>query len=165
MKKERNWPFIIITGVGILATLIFIFIFVQNMAINTVKNSVLIEKAYPHIKPQEYLNHLKMKAIKNNLRVVELRQDRGYFLIQLINDKKLDEVLSISPQVAPLAIINLVIYDLGDGTAVIGNNPYIWDIVYPSSVIDDIAENFSNEISDILDSIYWDIKKEREMLK
>ena len=165
MKKERNWPFIIITGVGIFATLIFIFIFVQNMAINTVKSSVLLEKAYPHIKPQEYLNHLKVKAKKNNLRIVELRQDRGYFLVQLINDKKLDEVLAISPQVAPLAIINLVIYDLGDGTAIIGNNPYIWDIVYPSSVIDDMAESFSNEISDILDSIYWDIKKEKQMLK
>lgn len=165
MKKERNWPFIIITGFGIIATLIFVFIFVQNMAINTVKSSVLLEKAYPHIKPQEYLNHLKIKAKKNNLRIVELRQDKGYFLIQLINDKKLDEVLAISPQVAPLAIINLVIYDLGDGTAIVGNNPYIWDIVYPSSVVDDLAESFSNEISDILDSIYWDIKKEKQMLK
>ncbi len=165
MKKDRNWPFIIITGVGIVATLIFIFIFVQNMAINTVRSSVLLEKAYPHIKPQEYLNHLKLKAKRNNLRIIELRHDRGYFLIQLINDKKLDEILSISPQVAPLAIINLVIYDLGDGTAVIGNNPYIWDIVYPNSVIDELAESFSKEISDILDSIYWDIKKEKQMLK
>ncbi len=165
MKKDRNWPFIIITGFGILATFIFIFIFVQNMAINTVKSSVLLEKAYPHIKPEEYVNHLKIKAKKNNLRIVELRKDRGYYLIQLIDDKKLDEVISLSPQVAPLAIINLVIYDLGDGTALVGNNPYIWDIIYPSSVIDDIAESFLNQLSDILDSIYWDIKKEKKMLK
>jgi hypothetical protein len=165
MKKERNWPFIIITGAGIVATLIFIFIFVQNMAINTVKSSVLLEKAYPHIKPEEYVNHLRIKAKKNNLRIVELRKDRGYYLIQLIDDKKLDEVISLSPQVAPLAIINLVIYDLGDGTALIGNNPYIWDIIYPSSVIDDLAQGFAEQISDILDSIYWDIKKEKEILK
>ncbi len=165
MKREKNWPFIIITGAGIVATLIFIFIFVQNMAINTVKSSVLLEKAYPHIKPEEYVNHLRIKAKKNNLRIVELRKDRGYYLIQLIDDKKLDEVISLSPQVAPLAIINLVIYDLGDGTALIGNNPYIWDIIYPSSVIDDLAQGFAEQISDILDSIYWDIKKEKEILK
>ncbi len=165
MKKSKNWPFIIITGVGIFATLVFIFIFVQNLAINTVRSSILIEKAYPHIKPEEYLNHLRIKAKANNLRIVELRSDKNYYLVQLINDKKLDEVLSLSPQAAPLSIINLVIYDLGDGTAIVGNNPYVWDIVYPSKVIDDIAENFSNEISDILDSIYWDIKKEKELLR
>ncbi|WP_297452638.1 hypothetical protein [Persephonella sp.] len=162
---KRNWPFIIITGVGIFATLVFLYIFVYGLATRTVKSAVLIEKAYPHVKPQEYLNLLQRKAAANNLKIIQLRSDRGYFLIQIINDKKLDEVLSIAPQVAPLAIVNLVIYDLGDGTGIVGNNPYLWDIVVDSAKVDEIAESYSNELSDILDSIYWDYKKEQELLK
>jgi hypothetical protein len=162
---KRNWPFIIITGIGVFATLIFLYVFVYGLAVNTVRSSVLLEKAYPHIKPQEYLNLLKRKASKNNLKIIQLRSENRYFLIQMINEKKLNEVLSISPQIAPLSIINLVIYDLGDGTGLVGNNPYIWDIVVDSPLIDEMAQNYSEELSDLLDSIYWDYKKEKEILK
>ncbi|MDQ7056032.1 MAG: hypothetical protein Q9M89_06020 [Persephonella sp.] len=36
---KRNWPFIIITGIGVFATLIFLYIFVYSLATNTVKSA------------------------------------------------------------------------------------------------------------------------------
>ena len=162
---KRNWPFIIITGFGILATLIFLYIFVYSLAINTVKSAVLLEKAYPHIKPQEYMNFLQKKAEKNNLKIIQIKSEENYFLVQIINEKIVNELFSLAPQVAPLGIVNLVIYDLGDGTGIVGNNPYVWDIVIDSKRIDEIAQNYSEFLSDVLDSIYWDYKKEKEMLK
>ncbi|WP_457641470.1 hypothetical protein [Persephonella sp.] len=161
---KKNWPFIIITGFGIFATFVFLYFFVYGMAVNTVRSSVLIEKAYPNIKPAEYINELRLKAKKNNLKLIEVRSEKNYYLVQIIDEKKLDEILSLSPKFAPLSIINFVIYDLGNGTAVVGNNPYIWDIVAPDNYIDDVAEEFSVELSDILDSIYWDLKKRKESL-
>ena len=160
----KNKPFWIITGIGIFATLIFLYIFVYSLAVRTVQSSVLMEKAYPHIKPEEYLNELKLEAKKNNLKLIEVKSEKNYYLVQLINEKKLEEALSVSPQVAPLAIINVVIYDLGDGTGVVANNPYLWDIVYPNNYVDDIAQQFSEELSDIFDGIYWEIKKKKEEL-
>ena len=160
----KNKPFWIITGIGIFSTLIFLYIFVYGLAVRTVQSSVLMEKAYPHIKPEEYLNELKLEAKKNNLKLIEVKSEKNYYLVQLINEKRLEEVISVSPQAAPLAIINVVIYDLGDGTGVVANNPYLWDIVYPSNYIDDIAQQFSEELSDILDGIYWEIKKKKEEL-
>ncbi|WP_457639766.1 hypothetical protein [Persephonella sp.] len=162
---KRNWPFIIITGVGIFSTFLFLYIFVYGLATNTVKSAVLLEKAYPHIKPQEYMNFLQRKAEKNGLKIIQVRSEDRLFLIQLIDERKLNEIISLAPQIAPLAIVNLVIYDLGDGTGIVGNNPYVWDIVIDSPKIDEMAEEYSNRLSDILDSIYWDYKKEKEMLK
>ncbi|MBK3332135.1 hypothetical protein GWK41_03515 [Persephonella atlantica] len=162
---KRNWPFIIITGFGIFATLIFLYIFVYSLATNTVKSAVLLEKAYPHIKPQEYMNFLQKKAEKNNLKIIQIKSEGNYFLVQVINEKIVNELFSLAPQVAPLGIVNLVIYDLGDGTGIVGNNPYVWDIVIDSKRIDEIAQDYSEFLSDVLDSIYWDYKKEKEMLK
>ncbi|NPA12634.1 MAG: hypothetical protein GXO45_01460 [Aquificae bacterium] len=162
---KRNWPFIIITGVGIFATMVFLYIFVYSLATNTVKSAVLLEKAYPHIKPQEFINFFLPKAEKNNLKVAQIKSGKGYFLIQITDEKVLNQLLDLAPQVAPLSIVNLVIYDLGNGTAVIGNNPYLWDIVIDSPKIDEIAENYSERLSDLLDSIYWDYKEKKEMVK
>ncbi len=162
---KKNWPFIIITGFGVAATLIFVYIFVYGLAVNTVKSAVLIEKAYPHIKPQEYMNILQKKAKNNNLKIIKISSERNLFLIQMVDKKQLEEIISLSPQIAPLSVVNLVVYDLGDGTGIVGNNPYLWDIVIDNPRIDDMAENFSNRLSDFLDSIYWDYKKEKETLK
>jgi len=162
---KRNWPFIIITGIGIFSTLVFLYIFVYGLATNTVKSAVLLEKAYPHIKPQEYMNFLQRKAKNNNLKIINIKAEDKFFLVQIVNERKLNELLAIAPQIAPLSIVNLVIYDLGDGTGIVGNNPYVWDIVIDNPKIDEIAEEYSNQLSDILDSIYWDYKKEQEMVR
>ncbi|NPA16831.1 hypothetical protein [Persephonella sp.] len=162
---KRNWPFIIITGVGIFSTLVFLYIFVYGLATNTVKSAVLLEKAYPHIKPQEYMNFLQRKAKNNNLKIIDVRSEDRFFLVQIVDERRLNELLAIAPQIAPLSIVNLVIYDLGDGTGIVGNNPYVWDIVIDNPKIDEIAEEYSNQLSDILDSIYWDYKKEQEMVR
>ncbi|ACO04807.1 MAG TPA: hypothetical protein DEP48_07860 [Persephonella sp.] len=162
---KKNWPFIIITGFGIFATLVFLYFFVYGMAVNTVRSAVLLEKAYPNIKPEEYINELTAKSEKNNLRIIQLKKERNYYIIQIINDSILEKTASLSPKFAPLSVITVVVYDLGNGTAVVGNNPYIWDIVSPDSHIDDIAEDFSNQLSDIFDSIYWDLKKKKEILR
>jgi len=47
---------------------------------------------------------------------------------------------------------------------VVGNNPYLWDIMIPSNYVDDLAENYSKELSTILDDIFWEIKKKKEAL-
>ncbi|WP_457636049.1 hypothetical protein [Persephonella sp.] len=162
---KKNWPFIIITGFGIGATLIFVYIFVYGLAVNTVKSAVLLEKAYPHIKPQEYMNLLQKKAEKNNIKIIKISSEKNLFLIQMIDEKQLEEILSLAPQISPLSIVNLVIYDLGDGTGIIGNNPYLWDIIIDNPKVDEMAESFSDRLSDLLDSIYWDYKKGKETLK
>jgi len=162
---KRNWPFIIITGIGIFTTLIFLYIFVYGLATNTVKSAAIMEKAYPHIKPQEYMNFLKKTIKNNNIKIIQIKSEEQYFLIQLINEQKLEELINIAPQLAPLSIVNLVIYDIGNGTGIVANNPYLWDIIINNRKIDEIAEEYSNLLSDILDSIYWDYKKEQEMLK
>ena len=160
----KNKPLVIITGIGIFTTLVFLYIFVYGLAVRTVRSSVLIEKAYPKITPAEYLNELKMIAPQNNLKIIQIKNENHFFIVQLINEKYLDEVASVSPQATPLAIVNMVIYDLGDGTALIATNPYLWDIVYPNNYIDDKAESFSNELSEIFDSIYWRIKEKKKEL-
>ncbi|MDQ7056033.1 MAG: hypothetical protein Q9M89_06025 [Persephonella sp.] len=110
------------------------------------------------------MNFLKKKAEKNNLKIIRIKAEKHYFLVQIINKKITSELFSLAPQVAPLGIVNLVIYDLGDGTGIVGNNPYLWDIVIDSKRIDEIAQDYSEFLSDLLDSIYWDYKKEKEML-
>ena len=162
---KRNWPFIVITGLGIIATLIFVYIFVYGLAVNTVKSAVLLEKAYPHIKPQEYMNILQKKAKSINLKIIKVSSEKNLFLIQMVDEKQLEDILSLAPQISPLSIVNLVIYDLGDGTGIVGNNPYLWDIVIDNPKIDEMAEGFSKRLSEFLDGIYWDYKKERETLK
>ncbi|NPA58185.1 MAG: hypothetical protein GXN94_02700 [Aquificae bacterium] len=162
---KKNLPFLIITGIGVFSTLLFLYIFVYGLATNTVKSAVLLEKAYPHVKPQEYMNFLKRKAKENNLKIISVKTGDRLFLIQMVNEKVLNDLLSLAPQVAPLSIVNLVIYDLGNGTGIVGNNPYLWDIVIDSPKIDEIAENYAEQLSHLLDSIYWEYKKEQEILK
>ncbi|RUM60797.1 MAG: hypothetical protein DSY66_00375 [Persephonella sp.] len=161
----KNKPFFIITAIGIFSTLIFLYIFVYGLAVRTVKSSVLIEKAYPNLTPAEYLNELKISASKNNLKILEVRKERDFYIIQMVNEKYLDEVSAVSPQATLLAIVNVVIYNLGDGVGVVATNPYLWDIIYPSNYIDDKAESFSNELSDIFDGIYWSLKEKKRELK
>jgi hypothetical protein len=161
---KKNWPFIIITGFGISATLIFLYFFVYGMAVNTVRSTILLEKAYPNTKPEEYINELIAKAEKNELKIIGIKKEEKYYIIQLVNDNILEKTASLSPKFTPLSVVTVVIYDLRNGTGIVGNNPYIWDIISPDSYIDDIAENFSNQLSDIFDSIYWEIKKKKEKL-
>ena len=160
----KNKPLAILIGVAVFSTLFFLYVFVYGLAVKTVKSSVLMEKAYPNIKPAEYLNELKLVASKNNLKIIDIKKEGNFFVIQLVNEKYLEEVVSFSPQATPLAIVNMVIYDLGDGTAVVATNPYLWDIIYPNNYIDEKAESFSNELSDILDGIYWSIKEKKKEL-
>ena len=160
----KNKPLAILIGIAVFSTLFFLYVFVYGLAVKTVKSSVLIEKAYPNIKPAEYLNELKLVALKNNLKIIDIKKEKNFFVIQLVNEKYLDDVASFSPQATPLAIVNMVIYDLGDGTAVIATNPYLWDIIYPNNYIDEKAESFSNELSDIFDGIYWSIKEKKKEL-
>ena len=161
---NRNYPFIIITAFGIIASLILVYMFVYQKAINTVRESALIEKAYPRIKPEEYINQLKMEAEKNNLKIIEITKTEKTFIVQLVNQKLLEKLININPGASVLTIVNLSIYDLGDGTAVVGTNPYLWDIMMPSNYIDDLAESYSKELSLILDDIFWQIKKKKESL-
>ncbi len=160
----KNKPFWFITGVGIFATLIFLYLFVYNLATRTVERAVLIEKAYPNVKPAEYFNELKYQLDKKNIDIKLIRSENNLFVIQIVNNKVLDDVLNVSPQAVPLAIVNVVIYDLGNGTGLVATNPYLWDIVYPNNYIDNIAESYSEELSDIFDSIYWILKEKKKEL-
>ncbi len=161
---KRNYPFIIITALAVIMTLVFVYLFTYQSAINTVRGAVLIEKAYPKIKPEEYINQLKIEAQKNKLQLKEIRKEKNIYLIQIINQELLDKLLS-APSVAILSIINIAIYDIGDGTAVVGNNPYLWDIISPNNYIDDLAESYSDRLSEIFDNVYWEIKKKKKILK
>ncbi len=161
---KRNYPFIIITALAIIMTLVFVYLFTYQSAINTVRSAVLIEKAYPKIKPEEYINQLKIEAQKNKLQLTEIRKEKNIYLIQILNPELLDKLLA-APSVAVLSIINIAVYDIGDGTAVVGNNPYLWDIISPSNYIDDLAESYSDRLSEIFDNVYWEIKKKKKILK
>ncbi len=161
---NRNYPLIIVSALGIIASLILVYMYVYQRAINSVRSAALIEKAYPKIKPEEYINQLKIQAQRNNLKIVEITKTERTFIVQLVNQKLLEKLIDINPGASVLTIVNLSIYDLGDGTAVVGNNPYLWDIMIPSNYVDDLAEGFSKELSQILDDIFWEIKKKKEAL-
>lgn len=163
-KKSINYPFWIITGIGIFATLIFLYIFVYNYAIKTVKSAVLLERAYPKIKPEEFVNELINKSKEKNIKIIQIRQEKNLYIIQMVDEDKISKLTQIAPQLAPIAIINLTIYDIGDGITVVGNNPYLWDIVVDSNYVDDLAESFEKELIDMFDSIYWSIKEKKKSI-
>ncbi len=165
MKKGRNWPLIVITGFGVIAVFLITFVFIQGMAVNTVKEALLIEKAYPKIKPQQYYRELLAVAKQNNIQITLIKKTENAFLIQIKREKLIDKLLNEAPNVSLLAVVNTVIYDLGDGTGLVSTNPYIWDIITPNSYIDDIAQSFGEELSMIFDSVYWEYKKKEKMLK
>jgi len=159
---KKNIPFIVITSLGVVATIFLLYFFVYNMAVDTVRSSVLIEKAYPKIKPEEYVNELKISAQRNNLTLIEIQKGEGFFLLQLYDKTVLNKLAMISPQLVSIAVINVVIYPVQNGTGLVANNPYLWDIVIPSNYIDDLSENFSNQLKDVFDGIYWQIKEKKK---
>ncbi len=159
---KKNIPFIVITSLGVVATIFLLYFFVYNMAVDTVRSSILIEKAYPKIKPEEYVNELKISAQKTNLTLIEIQKGKGFFLLQLYDKTVLNKLAMISPQLVSIAVINVVIYPVQNGTGLVANNPYLWDIVIPSNYIDDLSENFSNQLKDIFDGIYWQIKEKKK---
>ncbi|HIE59694.1 MAG TPA: hypothetical protein EYH43_01510 [Persephonella sp.] len=163
--KIKNWPLVIITGFGIIAIFLITFIFIQGLAINTVREALIMEKAYPKIKPQEYVNELKRIASKNNIEIKLLFKGNNSYLLQITRKKLSEKLLNETPNVAVLSVVNVSIYDVGDGTGLVATNPYIWDIIAPNSYIDDIAQGFGEELSMIFDSIYWDYRKKQKMLK
>ena len=163
--KIKNWPLVIITGFGVIAIILITFIFIQGLAINTVREALIIEKAYPKIKPQEYVNELKRIAPKNNIEVNLLFEGNNSYLIQITRKKLSEKLLNEAPNVSVLSVVNVSIYDVGNGTGLVATNPYIWDIIAPNSYIDDIAQSFGEELSMIFDSIYWDYRKKEKMLK
>ncbi len=159
---KKNLPLIVVTSFGIIATLFLVYFFVYNMAVDTVRSSIFIEKAYPLVKPEEYVNELKLSAEKNNLTIIEVQKGKNFFLLQMYDRTILEKLSMISPQLVSIAVVNLVIYPVQNGTALVANNPYLWDIVVPSNYIDDLAENFSNQLKDIFDGIYWQIKEKKK---
>jgi len=163
--KIKNWPLVIITGFGVIAIFLITFIFIQGLAINTVREALIMEKAYPKIKPQEYLNELKRIAPKNNIEVKLLFEGNNSYLVQITRKKLSEKLLNEAPNVSVLSVVNVSIYDVGDGTGLVATNPYIWDIIAPNSYIDDIAQGFGEELSMIFDSIYWNYRKKQKMLK
>lgn len=46
----------------------------------------------------------------------------------------------------------------------VGNNPYLWDIVVDSNYVDDLAESFEKELIDMFDSIFWSIKEKKKSI-
>lgn len=164
-KKSLNWPLIVISGFGVIAVFLITFIFVQGLAINTVREAIIFEKAYPHIKPQEYLNELKLEAKQNKLQIKEISRGQNSFLIQITRPELMDKILNEYPNIALLSVVNVVIYDLGDGTGLVATNPYIWSMISKNAYINDIAKGFSEELSMVFDSIFWSLKKKKSMLK
>ncbi|NPA51605.1 MAG: hypothetical protein GXO22_01790 [Aquificae bacterium] len=161
---KKNLPFIVITGLGIFATLFLLYFFVYNMAVSTVREAIFIERAYPNVKPEEYVNELKYSAQKNNLSIVEIKNENMYYLVQMYDESVIDKLAQISPNLVSIGVVNLVVYSVGNGTGLVANNPYLWDIAIPSSYVDDLAENFSNQLVDIFDGIYWQIREKKKEL-
>ncbi|MEJ5172813.1 MAG: hypothetical protein WHT47_03790 [Hydrogenothermaceae bacterium] len=163
-KTSKNIPFIVITGFGIVATLFFIYFFVYNKAVDTVRKDLVIQKAYPKIKPQEFITELSFVASKSGFSVSQIYTDNRTFLVNIYSQKEIDQVINLNPNTLAYINVSLVIYDLGDGTAVIGNNPYIWDIIFEDRNLDDRAQEYSQTVSNLLDNVYLSIKEKRKSI-
>jgi len=68
---NRNYPLIIVSALGIITSLVLVYMYVYQRAINSVRSAALIEKAYPRIKPEEYINQLRIQAQKNKIPVLQ----------------------------------------------------------------------------------------------
>lgn len=161
-KKNPNYPFIILTGFGIVATLIFVFIFVYQLSVGKVREEALIEYAYPKITPQEYFNELKNVCQKNNFEFREIYTEENYFLVQIYSKDYLQKAKSLSPSVVPIVIINLSISPVSDGTAVVGNNPYLWRVMIENRQIDTFAKDYTELVKLILNDVYYSVKEKRK---
>ncbi|MEZ0323465.1 MAG: hypothetical protein ABWJ98_04050 [Hydrogenothermaceae bacterium] len=163
-KTTKNIPFIVITGFGIVATLFFIYFFVYNKAVDTVRKDLVIQKAYPKIKPQEFITEFSFVASKYGFSVSQIYTDNRTFLVNIYSQKEIEQLINLNPIALAYINVSLVIYDLGDGTAVVGNNPYIWDIIFEDKNLDDKAQNYSQTISDLLDNVYLSIKEKKKSI-
>jgi hypothetical protein len=161
-SKTLNYPFIILTGFGIVATLIFVFLFVYQLSVGKVREEALIEYAYPKVSPQEYFNELKNVCQKNNFEFRELYVEENYFLVQIYSKDYLQKAKNLSPSVVPLVIVNLSISPVPDGTAVVGNNPYLWRVMIENRQVDTLAKDYTELVKLILNDVYYKVKEKRK---
>ncbi len=161
---ELNYPFIVITAFGIVATLIFIFIFVYQKSISTVREKAIMERAYPKIKPQEYYYELKNIASKNGFTVKDLIIENNYFLVQLYSLNYIEKAKNISLSLPSMVVVTLSIYDLGDGTAVVGNNPYLWKILIENRNSDSLAKEYYELVNLVLNNVYYSLKEKKKSI-
>lgn len=162
--NKPNYPFIIITAFGIIATLIFIFIFVYQKSISTVREKAIMERAYPKIKPQEYYYELKNIAAKNGFTVKDIVIEGNYFVVQLYSLNYIEKAKNISLSLPSMIVITLSIYDLGDGTAVVGNNPYLWKILIKDRNSDNLAKEYYELVDLVLNSVYYSLKEKKKSI-
>lgn len=163
-KNSFNIPLIVITGFGILLTLFFVYYFTYNKAVDTVRENLVIQRAYPKIKPQEFINQLPYIASEEGFSINQIHNNESSFIITLYSPKEIEKALSIGPMATAYTVLTFVIYDLGNGTAVIGYNPYIWDIIYENRVLDEMAQQYSENIIKIFDRTYLTIKEKRKSI-
>ncbi|MGC8868666.1 MAG: hypothetical protein ACP5P7_03280, partial [Sulfurihydrogenibium sp.] len=161
-KKTLNYPFIILTGFGIVATLIFVFLFVYQLSVGKVRQEALIEFAYPKITPQEYYNELKNVCQKNNFEFREIYIENNYFLVQIYSKDYLQKAKDLSPSVVPLVLVNLSISALPEGTAVVGNNPYLWRVMIENKQVDAFAKDYTELVKLILNDVYYSVKQKKK---
>lgn len=166
MKKKAalNIPFIVITAFGVIATIFFVYYFTYSKAVDTVRKDLVIQRAYPKIKPQEFINQLPYTASEYGFSINQIYTDNSSFIIALYSNKEIEKALSIGPMATAYTTITFVVYDLGNGTAVIGYNPYIWDIIYENKTLDDLAWQYSEKIVDIFDKTYLTIKEKKKSI-
>lgn len=163
-KTSLNLPLIIITGFGVLATLFFVYYFTYNKAIDTVRKDLTIQKAYPKVKPQEYITQLSYTFAEEGFSVQQVYTDNKTFLVTISSQKEIEKAISLNPVAAAYTTVNLVIYDLGNGTAVVGNNPYIWDIIYEDRVLDEYAQSYAEKISRLLDKTFLTLREKKKSI-
>jgi hypothetical protein len=162
--KTPNYPFIVLTGFGIIATLIFLFIFVYQKSISTVREKAIVERAYLKVKPQEYYYELKNIASKNGFTVLDIQTDTNYFLIQLYSKNYIEKAKNVSLSLPPMTVITLSIYDLVDGTAVVGNNPYLWRVLVEGKASDSLAKEYYELVDLMLNDVYYSLKEKKKKL-
>ena len=163
-KKTLNYPFIILTGFGVVATLIFIFLFVYQLSVGKVRQEALIEYAYPKITPQEYFNELKNVCQKNKFEFREIVVEENYFLVQIYSKEFIEKAKTLSPSVVPLVIVNLSISPLPDGTAVVGNNPYLWRVMIENREVDAFAKDYAELVKLLLNDVYYSVKQKKKTI-
>lgn len=163
-RSSINLPLILITGFGVLATLFFLYLFVYNKATDTVRKDLTIQKAYPRVKPQEFVNQLFYTAKEEGFSYNLVYTDNSTFLINLYSIKEIEKAKSVNPNAIAYVGVNLAVYDLRNGTAVVGNNPYIWDIIYDSKVLDEYAQDYSSRVSGMLDKVYFTLGEKKKSI-
>lgn len=163
-KADLNVPFIVITGFGIFVTLFLVYFFVYNKAIDTVREDLTIQKAYPNIKPQEFITELQFISKEYGFSVYQIYSKNSTFLLNINSEKELNDLDGFSPSALVYTNVTIALYDLGNGTAIVGTNPYIWDIIFEDKNLDQKAENYSKTINSMLDKVYLSIKQKKKAI-